>query len=132
MATNMLTTTAEGLLAMTLIKGKETILVKRYAFTGEVDEFGNDVKTKTFIAVPNSKWAEGSTANGTPVDTLETKTTATIYFPSGTVIEPEDEFFRGTSTTKSWVMNGLPVVWEVPPGFPIQPDTIVEVMRRDG
>jgi len=110
-----------------IIRGNETVTIKRIADTGEVDKYNMPITTQTNITVRNCLFAFGATNEEVNISRNPEDAQLTIYMPAGTVIQDGDIFnLRGTD----FVKDGMPAEWISP--FPMTAGVVVIVRKRHG
>lgn len=110
-----------------IIRGSETITIKRLVDSGTVDKYNEPIYTTTNITVKNCLIAFDSTDEKDEVARNPEDTKLTIYMPKGTTIEDNDVFnIRSTD----FVKNGMANDWISP--FPLSTGVVVFVRKRHG
>lgn len=110
-----------------IIRGSETVTIKRIVDTGEVDKYNMPITSTQNIIIKNCLIAFGSTNEEVNTTRNPEDAQLTIYMPKGTVIEDGDIFnLRETD----FVKDGYPANWISP--FPIETGVVVIVRRRHG
>lgn len=93
-----------------MITGTETVTIIRRAL-GATDEYGIPTETVTEIEMTRVLVGFGSTSEPVSAEADPQNLGITLYFPSGTVIEQNDEFIiRG----ERFVKNGRAMDWVSP------------------
>lgn len=109
-----------------MFPGAESVVIYRKT-SGAVDAYGNPSKTLQQITVNNVLVAFGSSTEPVEVARNPIDSMLTLYFPHGTVVQPEDEFqVRG----QMWVKEGDPSDWATINNFEV--GVVVQVRRRRG
>lgn len=110
-----------------IIRGSETVTIKRTVTTDNVDKYNMPIVSKQNITVKNCLIAFGSTNKEVVVNRNPEDAQLTVYMPKGTVVLDGDVFvIRNTE----FVKDGMPADWVSP--FPIQTGVVVIVRRRHG
>lgn len=110
-----------------IIRGSETVTIKRIVDTGNVDKYNMPITSTVTIPVKNCLIAFGSTNEEVNVSRDPEDAQLTIYMPEGTVILDGDIF---TIRNTDFVKDGMPAEWITP--FPISTGVVVLVRRRHG
>lgn len=109
------------------LTGTESVTIVRRAL-GSVDEYGLNSFTTSEIVINKVLVGFGSTSEPVTADGSPQDIAVTLYFPHGTVIQPEDEFIiRGNR----WVKDGRVMDWVSPFGG-FDPGVVVNVRQRLG
>lgn len=115
------------------IRGRQTIIIKRSSYTTE-DPYGNSEAVTTEIPVSRCLIAWGSSSTTNNLVGELTQNSASLQFPHGTVILPDDQFILpgqdGIYIDAIYEMNGLGTYWVPQAGSPIRTKVIVEVERQ--
>lgn len=110
-----------------IIRGSETVTLKRFIDSGEVDKYNTPIMTETTITVKNCLIAFGSTNETNEVSRNPIDATLTVYMPKGTAINDDDiVIIRQTEFQK----DGIPMDWVSP--FPIKTGIVLNLRRRHG
>lgn len=110
-----------------IIRGSETVVIKRITDTGEVDKYNMPITTQTLTTVRNCLIAFNATNEEVNVSRNPEDAQLTIYMPPGTVIQDGDIFnLRNTD----FVKDGMPAEWVSP--FPMTTGVVVIVRKRHG
>lgn len=110
-----------------IIRGSETVTIKRTVDSGTVDKYNMPITTTTSVTVKNCLIAFGSTNEEVNVTRNPEDAQLTIYMPAGTVILDGDIF---TIRQTDFVKDGMPAEWISP--FPMETGVIVIVRKRHG
>jgi len=110
--------------------GKQTVIVRQKVYSGEVDEYGNQIYTTTDTSVNNCLVAQNATTAVINVQQFNGSTTdITIYFPQNVEIN-EDATFIVDDQQYSKV--GKVISWVSQKGSPIKPKLVVNANLKVG
>lgn len=112
-----------------IIRGSETVVIKRTVDSGTVDKYNMPITTTQSITVRNCLIAVGATNEEVNPTRNPEDVQITVYMPKGTVINDGDIF---TIRNTDFVKDGMPAEWISP--FSQMSDTgvVVIVRRRHG
>lgn len=111
-----------------MIRGNETITIKRSNDTGNVDDYGNPIITTQNIVIKNCLIGFGSTDEPIDVNRNPADIQLTLYLPAGTQILTGDIFIiRNTE----FIKDGIAQEWFTPFGN-LETGVVVGVRKRNG
>lgn len=115
---------------MMSIKGRDTIVILRRNYTGEINDFGESIPTNTEITVENVLIGWGSSADKITDISEGIQTSATLFLPRGTETKLDDRFRLPDGSI--WVKNGGTIKWTAQRGARTNPRPVVEITRAEG
>jgi hypothetical protein len=111
-----------------MIRGSETVTIKRLVETGEVDKYNMPITSTVNITVRNCLIGFGTTDEPIDVTRNPADIQLTIYMPKGTVVQDGDVFIiRQTE----FIKDGVAQEW-INPNYGLEVGVIIGVRKRHG
>jgi hypothetical protein len=110
-----------------IIRGSETVIIKRVLDSNEVDKYNMPITTTTNITIKNCLIAFNATNEEVNISRNPEDAQLTLYMPAKTLIKDGDVFnIRNTD----FVKDGMAAEWVSP--FPMTTGVVVIVRKRHG